>query len=461
MAGLESLIEEIACTLAASVKAYNIPAVSEAFGLAPGESGEAFGSKRAYLSKRLVGRSKEQLIELAIKVQETYPSDLLQCAIEEFDPTQPFRISPITRQHLFTFLSSYISIGGKIGIIEFMEKLWPIKSMSASGTDFRCGTAYDEICQHMVQNDDYSFPQMLEQLKLSGMSNRKLVEFLEWAVHPLVRVDSDQQTLVDEFNCHLKHDGLALVASDQVSGYPVFRISSVVVGVGGTAKNLIFASNGPKPEIVFTDAINNDIKIVKHEEHCLVYDLPLTKEGLLWKQLVEWWAAKTGAALSEETERIVYSRLRDSLASPPERFLFYTYFKVFRSIYGHRLPALVPQVYLHYDPYTIAHLRVKRRIARQRMDFLILFSPYERVVIEVDGKQHYSEGESPSPAKYAEMAKADRDLRLTGYEVYRFGGQELFDGVGEKVVTEFFSRLLRKHGSRPESGAVEATEKPD
>ena len=64
-------------------------------------------------------------------------------------------------------------------------------------------------------------------------------------------------------------------------------------GVSGTAKNLIFASNGPKPEIVLADAINNDIKIVKHEERCLVYDLPLTKDGLLWKHLIGWWAERS------------------------------------------------------------------------------------------------------------------------------------------------------------------------
>ena len=37
-------------------------------------------------------------------------------------------------------------IEGKLGIVEFMEKLWPIRSMHGSGTDFRCLTAYDEIC---------------------------------------------------------------------------------------------------------------------------------------------------------------------------------------------------------------------------------------------------------------------------------------------------------------------------
>ena len=58
------------------------------------------------------------------------------------------------------------------------------------------------------------------------------------------------------------------------------------------------------------------------------------------------------------------------------------------------IPALIPQVYLHYDPYnqrTRRSLSSGTPLARQRMDFLLLFSDRQRVVIEVDGKQHYAQ----------------------------------------------------------------------
>jgi very-short-patch-repair endonuclease len=71
-------------------------------------------------------------------------------------------------------------------------------------------------------------------------------------------------------------------------------------------------------------------------------------------------------------------------------------------------------------------------------------------VIEVDGKQHYSDGEISSPSRYAEMVHADRELRLLGYEVYRFGGAELAGETGESLVREFFVRLFRKHGIQQE-----------
>ncbi|MBM6588925.1 hypothetical protein [Brevibacterium sp. RIT 803] len=51
-------------------------------------------------------------------------------------------------------------------------------------------------------------------------------------------------------------------------------------GVGTPAKNLIFAANGPKPELVLRDAVNNDIEIVVDGEFCLVFDQPIPADGL-------------------------------------------------------------------------------------------------------------------------------------------------------------------------------------
>src|SRR5690606_24500522 len=49
------------------------------------------------------------------------------------------------------------------------------------------------------------------------------------------------------------------------------------------------------------------------------------------------------------------------------------YYRAFKDL-GDTLPALIPQVYLHYDPYTLAQLGGVGRLPRQRMDFLLLFS---------------------------------------------------------------------------------------
>ena len=69
-----------------------------------------------------------------------------------------------------------------------------------------------------------------------------------------------------------------------------------------------------------------------------------------------------------------------------------------------------------------------------------------RIVIEIDGKQHYSEGDKPSPKLYAEMVIDTRELQLKGYEVYRFGGYEFMNITeSKKMVKEFFDKLFEKY----------------
>lgn len=118
-------------------------------------------------------------------------------------------------------------------------------------------------------------------------------------------------------------------------------------GVDGEAKNLIFASHGPKPRIVLRDAINNVIDIVDNAQFCLVYDRPLEGDGLRWDALVDWWAAKTRSQAEYRTNaRRLYDRLHASLDSEPERRLFRAYAQRYAGA-GKPAPALIPQVYFN------------------------------------------------------------------------------------------------------------------
>lgn len=103
-------------------------------------------------------------------------------------------------------------------------------------------------------------------------------------------------------------------------------------------------------------------------------------------------------------------------------------------------------MYLHLDPRT--PITAADVLPRQRMDFLLLLPDHHRVVIELDGKQHYSTADGQaSPTLYGEMMAEDRRIRLAGYEVYRFGGAELNDpDVAGQVLRQFFLDLFAKHG---------------
>ncbi len=126
---------------------------------------------------------------------------------------------------------------------------------------------------------------------------------------------------------------------------------------------------------------------------------------------------------------------------------------------GKNIPALIPQVYLYYDPKTQSQRELKI-FEHQKMDFMMIIGPSQRVVIEIDGQQHYADDEvAPSnkykhyasPSRYAEMMKAHREMSLAGYDVYRFGGRELWIGGGASEediilsVKAFFNDLFIKY----------------
>ncbi|EGJ77113.1 hypothetical protein STTU_4324 [Streptomyces sp. Tu6071] len=233
-------------------------------------------------------------------------------------------------------------------------------------------------------------------------------------------------------------------------------------GIDGGLKNIIFASTGLKPEIVIDQVVDGAIEIVEHADTCLVYNRPLTDAGLTWGELIDWWRAQNDMEGADDSSvaRSLYERLKASLASEAERFLFHAFASRYAEPDAMSQPALLPQVYLHFDPLTERQRRLlkkPRRLARERMDFLLLLPAGVRVVIEVDGKQHYAREVPPGSGKweaaadlYSEMAAEDRALRLKGYEVFRFGGKEILDARDDlSFIRRFFSDLEQLYWSRP------------
>jgi very-short-patch-repair endonuclease len=211
-------------------------------------------------------------------------------------------------------------------------------------------------------------------------------------------------------------------------------------GVRGELKNLIFEASGPEPKIILRDAVNSNLEIVENAGRCLVYDRPLAQTGLTWRQLIAWWAG--GDRLAERNVArnpvppaacLNAGQLRGTVHLHP----------VLRPVraFGFDTPALIPQVHLHYDPYT---RRAGMPLTCQRMDFLLLLPHRRRVVIELDGVHHYADDQQHAdPRRYAQMVAEDRALQLAGYEVYRFGGHELANRQqAAKLLNDFFTRLL-------------------
>ncbi|ABK05754.1 hypothetical protein Arth_4317 (plasmid) [Arthrobacter sp. FB24] len=325
----------------------------------------------------------------------------------------------------------------------------PRVPVKASSRSFR--SAIEEAFIHTYTRQDLQAV-FSEELKLSWSKTDRQPTDSEYTKRDIIRgytEDWDLPTLVAlarrmvtelEVTDRLLADLTALLAEYDRGG-----------GVGTPAKNLIFAANGPKPELVLRDALNNDIEITRNGEYCLVYDQPIPADGLTYSNLIKWWRERQGFADDVPPRDVgldLHNRLRASLDDNPVELRVFDAYAARYKAYGFAIPALIPQVYLHFDPATQLSRRSVGQngspLARQRMDFLILFSSRHRVVLEVDGKQHYANGDTASPALYSDMVAEDRRLRLAGYEVYRFGGAELMKDDADRMVAEFFDQLAER-----------------
>lgn len=367
-------------------------------------------------------------------------------------------LSDITKHKLLDALIINGNIQGTLEITDFLKRIWDIDKMPS--TDSRYKTATQDIWQHYERNDDWTTEYLFATyLNLPKAEDTQFVRFIEELVHPIVRAEEDVEVYVDLINKYIERDGYKLVVIEELSGCPLYKCIKLMGGVKENVKNLIFAADGEKPEIVIEDSLSNNIKIVKNEENCLVYDKVIPSAGLNWNDLVSWWVDRNNIKqIDGNVRNDLYKRLLKSLDSEPEKKLFSTYYKHFTKEFGDKLPVLIPQVYLHYDPYTARELKGVKRLPRQRMDFLLLLSSHQRIVIEVDGVQHYAiqnvaigneKLDKASPKLYSEMVSSDRDLRIRGYELYRFGGYELTYGNVEELLINFFTNLFQKHGILP------------
>ena len=116
--------------------------------------------------------------------------------------------------------------------------------------------------------------------------------------------------LVEVINRYLAHDEYQLEIKDSIGDKDFYQCVSMRAGVQGTVKNIIFAAKY-KPEIVFDDALNNDIRITRNADKCLIYDRPIPQNDLLWSELVEWFATKNDVV--DNVENRLLRRLCDSL----------------------------------------------------------------------------------------------------------------------------------------------------
>lgn len=332
---------------------------------------------------------------------------------------------------------------------DLLERLWILDAddwmqlLGGTLTGLRA-----EIQQHVHRNpEDWPAEVLFDQLGAYDASDQRFALFLEGLASADVLPDEGaQRHFVACVNEPLRGCGVELRETGSEDGYPIFSLVSLHAATKGRPKNLIFASPD-KPDLRFRDALDNDVEIVTNADKVLVYDRPISNDGLRWNDLQQWWGEAEQIADAVLAKRSLYARLKASLPrnSPPQTLLFDAFFEGFRSAVPN-LPALLPEVWLHWDPRT-AKERGPDALLRFRMDFLLLLPRGVRVVIEVDGKHHYADSSgSADVQRYSQMVKADRELKFAGYEVFRFGAAELREPTANADVKAFFEALFKRYG---------------
>ena len=259
---------------------------------------------------------------------------------------------------------------------------------------------------------------------------------------PRERILDVLRSLLNEFRPAYRRE-IAKRGSSGLSGpaiwVPAFRALEEEVLSASSAqrlvpRNLVFASIG-KPSLVFTDVVQGIVGDVS--DNALVYTFPANTSVLTYGELSEWWNARG------EDEPLP-ARLYRSRGSETEGKVFKFYEDKFSPRDPHeraKYPALLPQVWLHFDPLTLHGRKGEKVLPRQRMDYMMLLSTGP-VIIEVDGPEHIRDMDA-----YSKMMAADRALALLGYRVFRIAVNELDRADHEDMLGSLFGPLLSEHVS--------------
>lgn len=444
---------------------------------------EDFGTgngKPKYVSMVLATLDDKTIQELARRCVKLLPRTLGRDSIEDavlwLEAYGIQKVSAITREAIASTLDK-IPLIISTTLTELVTGSTNVYMLSYSGTG--------RLLADQIFGDPtpVTHKEALGRFGFQGWSDRRVFRFLEAMTHPKICRDALQNELVDGLNQVLARDGYIMEECEQVSGYPVFKVADIHASTHSRPKNLIFASKMKhfQPIVGFADALDNDVVVLENEDTCLVFVDPIPEGGLSCGALVRWYGKMEGISDLQIARKALGKRLYDSIGSKAEQRVFSFYYGKYREQVGEGLPALIPQVYVHYDP----RLKkiAKNKFTVQRMDFLLLLPGRLRVVIEVDGNTHYTEDRRvrdydipervregltperiaeivksfsrvdltmPSPKAYSDMVRSDRNLLRRGYHVYRLGGHEVMMAPDwEVILAEFFDNLLTQHGFLP------------
>ena len=168
--------------------------------------------------------------------------------------------STLDRVELFTDPDAFLGVLSKLFVLVDGVSMWNERN-----------SLHWKIRQHVIRNpEDWSVGQLFQEIGALTCSSERFRRLIVALAGPEARpCETSQRSFVETANSGLAPHGFKLIETGEVDGYPVFSFVRPGDPARGRPKNLIFASRA-KPDLRFSDAVDNDIEIVKGREEVLV-----------------------------------------------------------------------------------------------------------------------------------------------------------------------------------------------
>ena len=264
-----------------SFSAYDLPGICESLGLKPGTGHEAFQSKRRYVSERIQGLNKSEILVLLRKLRDQFSISLVP------EDNYTYKITNITKKAIKDlFVSGFavedfyetrtvsVSWHGDLSEIEFIKRITDISKIQVENKAFK--TFEEEYKFHREIANDYSQFYFFEsdRLPFKNSNSEEFLKIICEIIHPEVRCeDGYWKELMVRMNSLINADGYELYVSNTISGRSVF-----------SARKITFATDdfGLTQGLErMADIINTDY--IRHQMHLLIESLNIDSPTAIGK----------------------------------------------------------------------------------------------------------------------------------------------------------------------------------
>jgi len=140
--------------------------------------------------------------------------------------------SELTKRDILDLLSEALTLDafsyfGRLDEVSFLSRIFDLEELPTN--DSRYPDMYGDIRQHTILNDDWDKDWAFYDPRLNIKRDNKIFKkFIEEIFHPVVLDQkSEWKNYLESINNILKFDSIRLIATEQVSGRPIYKMVSM------------------------------------------------------------------------------------------------------------------------------------------------------------------------------------------------------------------------------------------